>query len=374
MLFVDRRPPRDLAGLLRRERDQFFTVDYGDDRTLERFASVLVGDLAPDAILSVTEFGLLPAARLAARLGLAGTPVEVVARTRDKVAMRTCLNELAPTLSWPFAPGSDEAAVMSLVECHGPCVVKPADGTASRSVRRVANVAEWACIPAAERAASIVEKAATGTEVSVETMSRGGQHTVVAVVEKRTTSGSVEIAHITPAPSLTASDLERASGAVRECLTALGLENGPSHTELFVSDQDVTVVETHNRPGGDGIADLVSLTTGIDWRRASLGWPYESLEEARAAGGDHAAAAAVVFFTAAPGIVGSARLEAPDLADVRVVSWNVDVAPGDRVGPLLSSADRLGATRLASGSSDELAIAVESLLADDIVSTEEGVA
>ncbi len=58
-----------------------------------------------------------------------------------------------------------------------------------------------------------------------------------------------------------------------ELLDAVGLADGPSHTEVKLGeDGRVTVVETHNRPGGDGIADLVQLTTGVDWRRAALGW------------------------------------------------------------------------------------------------------
>ena len=374
ILFADRTPPRGLAGMLRGERDQFFTLDYSDDRAVEEFASVLLGDLYPDVVLSVTESGLLPAARLTSLLGLPGTPVEVVRRTRDKVAMRTCLAERVPALAWPFAPGSDEAAVLTLLERHGTCILKPVDGTASRGVRRIEGLSGWARVPASERAGAIVEKLATGVEVGVEAMSHGGRHTVVAVVERRTSPGSVEVAHLTPAPSLSPSDLDRVASATCECLTALGLKDGPSHTELFVSDLEVTVVETHNRPGGDGIADLVRLTTGIDWRRASVAWPCETLEEAAAVGAERAPAAAMVFFTAAPGIVRSVRLDAPKLTGVRVVSWNVDVAPGDRVGLLLSSADRLGAAQLAAGSLEDLDRAVELLLAGSVVITEDGLA
>lgn len=371
VLFADRKPPQALASLLREERDQFFTVDYLDDVSLERFAEVLDGDLAPDAVLAVTELALLPAARLGALTGATSVPPEVVARTRDKVAMRTRLADVVPHLAWPFSPGSDDGAVQGLIQRHGACIVKPADGTASRDVRCVESYSDWLDIPSPQRVSAIVEKRAEGVEVSVEAMSNRGRHTVVAVVEKRTTAASVEVAHITPAPSLSAADLDRVAATTGECLTALGLEDGPSHTELFVSDRQVTVVETHNRPGGDGIADLVSLTTGVDWRRASVAWPYEpALEDARAAGGATASSAAMVFFTAAPGVVRSARVDAPELPGVRIVSWNVDVASGDRVEPLTSSADRLGAAQLASDSLVQLERAVDTLLASHVVITE----
>ncbi len=45
------------------------------------------------AVLSLTEQGLLPAARIAEELGVPGLPAEVVARTRDKLAMRTRLRD-----------------------------------------------------------------------------------------------------------------------------------------------------------------------------------------------------------------------------------------------------------------------------------------
>lgn len=374
ILFVDRTPPRGLSQQLRNDRDQFFTVDYLDDRALDDFAGVLVDDLAPDVVLSVTESGLLPAARLTSLLGLRGTTVETVRLMRDKLAMRARLAERAPSLAWPATEGTDDASVAALIERHGMCIIKPVDGTGSRGVRRIADASELATVPSAERSGTIVEKLAVGVEVSVEAMSREGQHTVVAVAEKRTSAEAVEVAHLVPAPSLSAADLAWVTAATQDCLSALGLEEGPSHTELFVSPEQVMIVETHNRPGGDGIADLVQLTTGIDWRRASMAWPAEPLEGSATERGAEAAAAAMVSFTAPPGIVRSVCQEPPQFPGARVVSWHVDVAVGERVGPLLSSADRVGAARLVGESPQALAAAVEALLACDVVKTEETVA
>lgn len=83
----------------------------------------------------------------------------------------------------------------------------------------------------------------------------------------KTTTGAphfVELGHVTPAP-LTGHDHDRICTAVTDTLDALGVEAGAGHTEVRLDPwHGPVVIETHTRPGGDCIPELVLLTTGWD--------------------------------------------------------------------------------------------------------------
>lgn len=168
-----------------------------------------------------------------------------------------------------------------------------------------------------------------------------------------------------PPPALDARGRARVEEAVGQLLDALGLTDGPSHTEVKVDGDRVIVIETHNRLGGDGIADLVRLTTGIDWRVAALGWAVGAgVPRGQAA----AATAATVFFTAPPGTV-TAVAPPPSLAHGTIVEWEVTVEPGDPVRPLRSSTDRLGTAVVTAADAAACVAAVAELTALPIVTT-----
>ncbi|WP_367821201.1 ATP-grasp domain-containing protein [Streptomyces sp. LMG1-1-1.1] len=319
--------------------------------------------LAPTAVVSLTELGLEPAAAAAERLGCLGVSPAVVRATRDKLEMRRILERRAPHLNPAFAAGDDAEAVARLFAGHPLVVAKPVDGAGSMAIRLLERPEQLP--PENRTGGTLLEQFAGGREFSVEAFSEGGRHTVVGIAEKGTTDGFVEVSHLMPAPSLDAAGRRLVERAVAELLDAVGLTDGPSHTEVKLDGERVVVIETHNRPGGDGIAELVRLTTGIHWRRVALGWPIgEGLRREEAAAG----AAAKVFFTAAPGLVERVA-EQPELGRGRVVDWEVSVSVGDLVQPLRSSADRLGVATLAADGVAECVAAVAELTAVQVVVT-----
>lgn len=344
-----------------------FAVDYQHGPSFRAFADGVLRGLSPVGVVSSTELGLEPAAVAARRLGAVGVDPEVVRDTRDKLRMRRVLERVAPHLNPLFAAGDDEpGAVERLFGGGCPVVAKPAGGTGSHGVRLLREAEEEL-----RRAGMMFERYVEGREFSVEVLSTGGRHRVMGVAEKRVGAGGfVEVAHVMPPPGLAGAERGLVVGAVEELLDAVGVVDGPSHTEVKLGDDGrVTVIETHTRPGGDGIPDLVRLTTGVDWRRAALGWALG--EEPRAAE-PVAKAAASVFLTAPPGRVtrvGPAYVP----AHVDLVGWEVYVEPGDPVQPLRSSADRLGRALLAGGDGPvACAAAVDELLARPVVVTEPG--
>jgi biotin carboxylase len=342
--------------------ERSFVIDW-DEAALARFAAEVLEPLAPDAVVSVTEEGLVPAAVLSSSLGRPALPVDVVRTTRDKTQMRAVLRRKAPHLSVDHAAGSDEPGVAALLKRCGRAVVKPSLGTASSHVVLVNTLEAFRGVP--DRANCVVEEVAEGREFSVESFSLKGNHQIIGIAETGTTDGFVEVSHFMPA-SLSEREHALISEAVSALLDAVGLSEGPAHTEVKMSGNTVKIIETHNRPGGGGIADLVAKVTGIDWRAASLGWP---LGVRPAPASPAAAAAATVFFTAPPGRVVSVHAEAPDLHGVQVDHWQVDAKTNDLVGRVSSSSDRLGGAVLSSSSVEACRSAVRFLLDNPVVVT-----
>ncbi|WP_354643020.1 ATP-grasp domain-containing protein [Kitasatospora camelliae] len=340
-------------------------VDFRDPAVFLPFVDEVLAPLAPTAVVSLTEPGLEPAAAANARLGTPGPSPAVVRATRDKLTMRRILEERAPHLNPAFAPGDDEAAVERLFATHAQVVAKPVDGVGSSAVDLVYALGD---LPKDRRtSATLLEQFVGGREFSIECLSSGGRHTIMGIAEKGVTAtGFIELSHLMPPLSLDERRRALVEEAVRELLDALGLTDGPSHTEVKVDGDKVTVIETHNRLGGDGIADLVRLTTGVDWRRAAVGWAVGAGAEPEAPA---AACAATVFFTAQPGRV-TAVAPQPELAHGTVVDWSMTVDVGDLVNPLRSSVDRLGVATLTAADPRRCAAAITELTANRIVTTE----
>jgi hypothetical protein len=346
------------------EDSTVFTVDFTDPSAFFPFVEEFIRPLSPIAVVSLTEFGMEPAAVAAERLGVKGVASEVVRITRDKLEMRNALERKAPHLNPLFASGADPVAVARLFADGVPAVAKPVDGGGSRGVILLRDLAD---LPQDRRtAATLLEQFADGLEFSVEALSVDGRHTFVGIAEKGTTDRFVEVSHIMPPLSLDGRRQRLVEQAVGELLDAVGLTDGPSHTEVKVDGDKVVVIETHTRIGGDGIAELVHLTSGVEWRRGALGWVVGAGLRREAA---TAPAAASVFVTAPPGRVTHVAPR-PELTHGSIVHWDVTVRPGDEVPPLLSSFDRSGMALLTAPSPAACAAAVAEFAALTIVTTE----
>ncbi|MFC8297857.1 acetyl-CoA carboxylase biotin carboxylase subunit family protein [Micromonospora orduensis] len=321
-------------------RSTYYTADY----TAESFPSFLekvLRPLAPDAVVSVREDGLGPAALANARLGLAGTPPEVVETLRDKAKMRALLEGKAPHLTVRASiPTSREDAVDTFLAWGGrPAILKPRASSGSRGVLLVESVADL--LAQGDPSGQVLEEHLPGQEYSAESFSVGGVHRIVAIVEKHTGPSFVELAHVVPAPSLDVSAVPVIQDQLTEFLDVVGLVDGPAHTEFKLVDGGIRIIESHNRIGGDGIPHLVRLVTGTDLQRWSMGWPL-GLGGPGPQDRPAAAAAAIAFATAPEGVVQSVALPRLEFADATVEDVRSFVKPGDEVAALTSSSARVG--------------------------------
>ncbi|QFU91055.1 ATP-grasp domain-containing protein [Amycolatopsis sp. YIM 10] len=211
-----------------------------------------------DVIGAFGEFDQDRAAAIATGLGLRFHSPEVIRNVYDKAAMRERLRA-AGVEDLPSATITSSDDLVRFARVQGfPLIVKPRSGTGSAGVVKVTDADGLALAGCADL---VAEPFLDGEEISVEAFSENGVHRIVGITRKVIDGNFVELGH----------DVREATGAdapVREyvaaVLTALGLENGPSHTELILTAAGPKIVETHSRAGGDRIPQLLHAATGID--------------------------------------------------------------------------------------------------------------
>lgn len=112
----------------------------------------------------------------------------------------------------------------------------------------------------------IVEEFFSGYEVSVESITISGKTEIIQVTDKYTTGKPyfVEIGHSQPA-NIDEETEKKIVNLVKKAVQAVGLLNGPAHTEIIIDNDILNIVEIGARLGGDYITtDLVPLSTGIN--------------------------------------------------------------------------------------------------------------
>lgn len=303
-------------------------------------------------VAAFTELALEPAGQIAEMLGLPHTPPDVHRLLREKAVMREHLaNVGADNLAAAVVTDRERLAAFGRDQGY-PFVVKPTNGAASLGVLRVDGPEQlddaWQHI-ARMRGKDfkpysidhfLMEEYADGPEYSVEGFTFDGRHVILAVTEKVCLENYMEVGHAMPARLDPATE-EAVVGAVTSFLDAVGVEQGPTHTEVRISSRGPRVIESHTRAGGDRIPELMDAAYGIDQEEYALGWQFgllptlESRPQPRCA-------AATRFLTAEPGTIVEIRGIEEVLANPDVLMLDLPIKVGDVVRPLVRYADRLG--------------------------------
>ena len=147
-----------------------------------------------------------------------------------------------------------------IADIQFPVIVKPSDRSGSRGVTKIDRKEdlELAIKKALEESfekAALVEQFIEGIEVSVESISWNGKHTILAITDKITTNAPyfVELAHHQPS-QLSGEVLTKIKAETIKCLEALEINYGASHSEFKITKKgDVYVIEVGARMGGDFI-------------------------------------------------------------------------------------------------------------------------
>ncbi|WP_433261044.1 ATP-grasp domain-containing protein [Actinosynnema sp. CS-041913] len=314
-----------------------------------------------DAVVSFTEYGLEPASRTAADLGVAGDNLAAVRATRDKTTTRALLDRagLSPVRYRVCADVAEASAFLR--EVGGPVVLKPRDRGLSEGVYLVADESDlarrWALTTEVESGAVLVEEFLDGPEFSVESISFDGAHEIAMITEKVTTPlpRFVELGHQVPA-RLDESTRADVVGLVTRFLDLIGQTTGPAHTELRLTRTGPRLIESQTRIGGDQVWELCELVSGVDLMAENIAHLVGVPRPGRA---PVASAAAIRFFAHENVLVRDVRDVAAAGTAPGVVRVECTLAAGQELGPLLSSASRQGYVLATGGTVQEAVAAAE---------------
>lgn len=229
-----------------------------------------------DGVMTLaTDMPMRTVAAVAKECGLIGVSEDTAVKATDKSLMRESL-QVAGVPIPKFCKVQNrieyEEAVTKMI---GPFMVKPADSSGSRGILKVENRTE--AIAAYEYTKQfsrngivVVEECMIGPEVSVETIAIDGDVHVIQITDKITTGAPhfVEMGHTQPTRLDCAEKIKRVAIAANK---AIGIKNGPSHTEIIVTEEGPKIVEIGARLGGDCITThLVPLSTGVNMVEACI--------------------------------------------------------------------------------------------------------
>jgi biotin carboxylase len=331
-----------------------------DEPAIER----LLGALEIDGIVSPgTDWPVGVAARIAERAGLPHpiSPQTAVLAT-NKLRQRERLAEAGVPQPRVWVLGGEDA----LPELDRPVVVKAPDRQGQKGLTLVEDAAALGeavetARSAARNGLALVEELVDGPEVTCIGFSAAGVFTPLAVTDRLVADPpafGVALAHVWPSQ---ASDTSKVSDTVGLAVAALGIENGPSYTQLRIDADGPKVIEVAARLGGGHDAELVEAVSGIDLNGlaidAALGLDLVLSQHKVRAGG-----AVTKFLVAPPGVL--ERVEVPDDLD-GIERVRIYREPGFVFTPLRRGADRAGAV-LAVGASRDEALARANAAADRI--------
>ncbi|GAA1902429.1 ATP-grasp domain-containing protein [Streptomyces sodiiphilus] len=311
----------------------------------------------PDGIVGFAEPQVIPAALVQERLGLPGPSLQAAVISRNKALQRAvCAARGVPQPQYLLAPDIGTARDWMLDRL--PVVVKPLTLSGSEGVELVRDPAAVADITTrrAGEGTVLVERAVEGPEYSWEALVRDGAVLFENITAKETTPPPyfVELSHRCGHAFTEPGLADRVRALTRGVLAAIGMRTGLVHLEFRVGPDGPALMEVAVRTPGDYLADAVGLAHGFDLYEASvrlsLGLPLEG--RARP-GGAPRTWTATCFLTAPPGRVTAVE----GLEQVRkhpgVVRARLRRGIGDTVGPLTSSAQRVGHVLISAGTREE---------------------
>lgn len=231
-------------------------------------------EIGVDGVVATTELSVPIAAFVAEQLGLLGLPYDVACVITDKYRNRECIKNLKDLLSPKYVEAKSIDDIKNS-DVPYPMILKPTSLGGKRGITVVREKDSLA--QAFDYAKNSFRKGTTpviiaeqflegGMECSVESISFKGKHTIIQITQKDSSGAPhcVELGHHQPAP-LSKVIWDKVIKGVSSGLTAIGLTNGPCHTEIKIIDGEVYLIEFNARPGGDHIWwPMVELSTGFD--------------------------------------------------------------------------------------------------------------
>jgi len=351
--------------------DRRALISSEDEPGIDRLAEAerVHGVISPGA-----DWPVAIAARVAKRLGIRHplSPETAVLAT-SKLRQRERFAKVGVPQPETRTCTSLAEARAAVAELGYPCVVKAPDRQGQRGLTLVDDDGTLAtavddALHASRSGACLVEELVDGQEVTVNAFSVDGRFypfTITDRVRAEPPAFGVALAHVWPS-ALEPESVGAAVEAARRAAAALGVENGPTYTQVVLRADGPRVVELAARVGGGHDAELCEAALGVDLNELALAAALGEEIPAHALAPVDPSGGAVTQFLVAPEGELQAVLGVEDAwAAEGVVRVRVYRRPGWRFGPLRIGSDRAGAVQVV-GETREQALARASAAADRI--------
>ena len=305
-----------------------------------------------DGIMTMaTDMPMQSIAAVNEELNLKGITVDSALKSTNKLFMRQALlNKNVPIPKY-FKVDSVDEFVSAIKELDGlgfKAISKPADSSGSRGIHliesfnyhKLEEIFNYS-IRYSKSGYLLVEEYMEGPEVSVETISVDGENHIIQITDKMTTDAPyfIEIGHTQPS-QLPKEYINQIKNITNQAINAVGISNGPTHTEVKVTKGGPKIVEIGARLGGDFItSDLTPLSTGVDMVEACI---KIALSEEPDLEIKWEKASAIRFIKSDLGKIIDIQGLDEALACEAVIQVHMDKNIGDKVSKVKSSNDRVG--------------------------------
>jgi biotin carboxylase len=344
-----------------RYADRRAIVSTEDESGIERLAGAeRVGGLIAPGI----DWPVAIAARVAQRLSLPH-PIspETAMLSTSKLRQRERFAEASvPQPAYEVCSGASEAGEAA-ARIGFPCVVKAPDRQGQRGLTLVRSADEMqeavrTALAASRSATLLVEQHVAGREVTVNAFSTRGHFQPLTITDRLTAplpGFGVALTHVWPS-ELEPADIGAVVEAAAAAARAVGIENGPSYTQVLVGPDGPRVGELAARLGGGHDAELCRVALGVDLNGAAISAALgEEVVPTALAPVARVGGACVRFLVAPPGELREVTGMEEAFAEEGIRGIRIYRRPGHRFGELRRGADRAGAI-LAVGESREEAL------------------
>jgi biotin carboxylase len=339
--------------------DRRAIVSVEDEPAVDRLAGAerIDGVVAPGI-----DFPVAVAARVAGRLGIPHPldPQTAQAAT-SKLRQRERFEEAGVPCAGFRVCGSLSEAREAASALGYPCVVKAPDLQGQKGLALVPS--EVALEEAFELARGLarssvvlVEELIEGRELTVNAFSSGGRFHPLTVTDRivaEPPAFGVALAHVWPS-ELPEDELEAVVEVARAAASAVGVQEGPTYTQVLVGPDGPRVGELAARLGGGHDAELCDAAIGVDLNRlamaAALG---ERLYDGAFVPDELVGGACVRFLVPEPGVLSEVQGLEEAERSTGVVWVRSYREPGHVFGELRRGADRAGAVLAVGGSRKE---------------------
>lgn len=323
--------------------DEFYEVSTID---IEGVADVARKFKADGIMTLATDMPMRSVARAAEVCCLQGISMDTAIKATNKGAMIQAFDSNSVEHPWYYVVKDKDSFNIIKEKVKFPCIMKPTDNSGSRGVVLAHNLEELIrnysyAVKESRKGAIIIEEYMRGPEVSVEVMVIQGKPHVLQVTDKITLGPPhfVEIGHTQPS-RLDVEQVKKIKNLAIRAVHAIGIDNGPAHVEIILTEEGPKMVELGARMGGDCITThLVPLSTGIDMVRSTI---EIACGEKTNINPIFSKGSAIRYFKSSNGIIKniSGVEQAKSIPGVKEISFVKNI--GDKVGNIESSVDRIG--------------------------------